>query len=176
MDGDWVRVGRAVETAREGLGLTQKGLGELADGAGRTVIQTIERGHKFKKVTKTLRNVELALGWKRGSVENILAGGDALPSDELAERNSIGRSAQGAYAGLPLRVANTLAEGVTLDTTILPLTDYAAMVVVVKGKPTATPEQLRLALLAWEGERGYLRRSQSQPDGAPSTQSAPQEA
>jgi hypothetical protein len=28
----------------------------------------------------------------------------------------------------------------------------------VKGKPTATPEQLKSALLAWEKERGYLDR------------------
>lgn len=127
-------------------------------GVGRTVIQTIERGGGFDRVTSTLRGVEAALDWKRGSVESILAGGDPLPVHQPGEQDFGGPLRQGAYAGLPLRVTHTLIEGTTLDTTIVPLTPNADMVVVVMGKPTATPEQLKSALLAWEEERGYLAR------------------
>ncbi|WP_329132838.1 hypothetical protein OG552_14240 [Streptomyces sp. NBC_01476] len=137
------------------MGLSQEELGALADGAGRTVIQTIERGHKFKKVTKTLLNVEYALGWRRGSVERILGGEDPLPLNPPEEQAG-GRSQADGYGGLPLRVSHTLTEGTTLDTTIVPLTPNADMVVVVKGKPTATPEQLKDAMLAWEEREGYL--------------------
>ncbi|WP_405582602.1 helix-turn-helix domain-containing protein [Streptomyces sp. NBC_01190] len=157
MDGDWSRLGKAVQAARNGMGLSQVGLGELA-GVKRTAIQTIERGHTFLRVTSTLRDVEHALGWGRGSIELILAGGDPLAPGEPGELDSNGRLRSGAYGGLPLRVTHALTEGTTLDTTIVPLTPNAEMVVVVKGKPSATPEQLRLALLAWEEQGGYLAR------------------
>jgi DNA-binding XRE family transcriptional regulator len=175
MDGDWSRLGRAVREARAGKGLSQVKLSELA-GVGRTVIQTIERGRGFERVTSTLRNLEVALDWKRGSVETVLAGGDPLPSNDPGAQDPTGVFRQSAYGGLPLRVTHTLVEGTTLDTTILPLTPNADMVVVVKGKPTATPEQLKSALLAWEEERGYLARLArlfDEPRGTPEPPSEP---
>jgi transcriptional regulator with XRE-family HTH domain len=169
MDGDWLRLGRAVRAARGGKGLSQVKLSERA-GVGRTVIQTIERGGGFDRVTSTLLSLEVALDWKRGSVESILNGGDPLPLNEPGEEDTAGQFRQGAYGGLPLRVTHTLIEGTTLDTTIVPLTPNADMVVVVKGKPKATAEQLKSALLAWEEERGYLARLArlfEEPQGTP---------
>lgn len=153
-----MRLGRAVEEARDSKGLTQMGLGQLADGAGRTVIQTIERGHKFKKVTKTLLNVEHALGWKRGSVESILAGGEPLPSDEFGELDSNGQLGKEAYRGLPLRVAHAILEGVTLDTAIVPLTENTSMVIVLKSKSNATHEEMKSAMQLWEEGEGSRSR------------------
>ncbi|MYS21355.1 Helix-turn-helix domain-containing protein [Streptomyces sp. DvalAA-14] len=157
MDGDWLRLGRAVRAARGSKGLSQVKLSELA-GVGRTVIQTIERGGGFDRVTSTLRSLEVALDWKRGSIESILDGGDPLPLSEPGKQDSAGQFSQGAYASLPFRVTHTLLEGTTLDTRIVPLTPNADMVVVVMGKPRSTPEQLKTALLAWEEEQGHLAR------------------
>jgi transcriptional regulator with XRE-family HTH domain len=157
MDGDWLRLGRAVQNARNSKGLSQARLGELAD-AKRTVIQTIERGHQFKRITVTLRNIERTLDWGTGSIESVLAGGDPLPPGEPGGREAAVRLRQGIESVLPLRVARSLSEGVTLDTTIVPLSPNAEMVIVVKGKPDATPEQLRAALTAWEKRVGDLHR------------------
>jgi hypothetical protein len=165
MDGDWLRLSRAVRKARNGMGLSQMGLSEAA-GVGRTVIQTIERGRGFDRVTSTLRSLEIALGWKRGSVESILAGGEPLPFGEPGERDAAGRFRQTTYGGLPLRVTHALIEGVTLDTTIVPLTPNTELVVVVKGKATATPEELQETLLAWEEQGGYLARLTKFADGS----------
>jgi transcriptional regulator with XRE-family HTH domain len=169
MDGDWLRLGKAVQKARNGMGLSQIALGELA-GVKRTAIQTIERGHTFLRITSTLRDVEHALGWGRGSVEIILAGGEPLAPGEPGELDSNGRLRSDAYGGLPLRMTQALIQGTTLDTMIVPLTPNVEMVVVVKGKPNATPEQLQLALLAWEEQRGHLGRltkPQDEPGDTP---------
>jgi hypothetical protein len=63
-------------------------------------------------------------------------------------------------------VTHALIEGVTLDTTIVPLTPNTELVVVVKGKATATPEELQETLLAWEQPGGYLARLTKFGDGA----------
>jgi transcriptional regulator with XRE-family HTH domain len=155
MDPQWERLGAAVKKARKERRITQPRLGELV-GVSRTVIQNIESGRAYAKVTGSLRDLEVALGWKRGSIEAILDGGDPIPAGEA---NS---TADGAVAvnteGLPMRIAQTLAEGATLDTTIVPLSADAQMVVIVKGKPNADPAQLRAALEEWERKEGHLRR------------------
>ncbi|SDN90054.1 helix-turn-helix domain-containing protein [Actinacidiphila guanduensis] len=153
MDGDWLRLAQVLRTERDRRGLSQKAFGKQL-GVGRTVIQTIERGRGFKKVTGTLRSVERALGWETGSVESILKGeGPLLPP----ESDGFG-SGHGKGAELPLRISQALTEGTTLDTTIVPLAPNAEMVVVVKGKPAATKAEIRAALVAWEKREGYIER------------------
>lgn len=149
MDGDWVRLGKAVQAARSGKGFSQVQLSELA-GVKRTVIQTIERGHEYRSVTRTLRSVERALGWGRTSVERILAGGGPLPADAPPRGESPGQPPPGYGDALPLRVARALSEGTVLDTAVVPVAPNAEMVVIVRAKPAATPEQIHAALLAWE--------------------------
>lgn len=171
MDGDWLRLGRAVRDARNGKGLSQMALGEHS-GARRTVIQTIERGHRFQRITATLRSVERTLSWGEGSVESVLAGGDPLPSEEALDRDAAGRLRHDIASVLPLRVVRALSDGTTLDTTIVPLAPNAEMVVIVKGKPGATPEQLRAALSVWEEREGLLDRldelaERSRPSAVP---------
>lgn len=155
MDGDWVRLAGAVRAARKGRGFSQVELGRAA-GVKRTVIQTIERGHAFQRVTGTLLSVERALGWGRGSIEKIVKGGDPLPSDEVAGGPGAPRYPLGP--DLPFRIARTLSVGTPLDTAIVPLTPYADVVVVVQGKPNATREELLAALQAWERHEGYVER------------------
>lgn len=155
MDGDWVRLAGAVRAARKGRGFSQVELGRAA-GVKRTVIQTIERGHAFQRVTGTLLSVERALGWGRGSIEKIVKGGDPLPSDEVAGGPGAPRYPLGP--DLPFRIARTLSVGTPLDTAIVPLTPYADVVVVVQGKPNATREELLAALQAWERHEEYVER------------------
>lgn len=166
MDGDWERLGNAVRDARNSKGLSQKGLATLA-GKKRTVIQTIERGHRFRSVTKTLRNVERALGWGQGSVSIILAGGEPLGPDRADELVVGGQLRPGFGEGLPIRVVRALAQGATLDTTIVPLSPTADMVIVVKVRTDATPDEVQDALLAWEQGEGYLTRLSEHPDEPP---------
>jgi transcriptional regulator with XRE-family HTH domain len=165
MDDEWVRLGAAVREAREALGLKQAQLGE-AVGVGATTIANIERA-RTRAITSTLRSVARVLGWPSDGIETLLAGGELpAPSDDVdivlrdgqGETRTLQMKTYGAPEGMPLRVARALAEGATLDTTIVPLGPGADMVVVVKGKPTASPEELRAALLAWEQREGHLDR------------------
>jgi len=155
MDPQWERLGAAVKKARKERRITQPRLGELI-GASRTVIQNIEAGRAYSRVTGSLRELEAALGWKRGSIEAILDGGDPIPADS-ADGSATPPTAINTE-GLPMRIAQTLAEGATLDTTIVPLSPDASMVVILKGKPDASPAELRAALEEWERKEGHLRR------------------
>lgn len=157
MDLQWDRLGAEVAKARKALKLTQPQLGELI-GVSRTVIQNIEGGKPRSKIDATMRELEAALRWKRGSVEAILDGGE--PVADAAQPVNVINLESSTLGGpeLPMRIAQALAEGATLDTTIVPLSPDAQMVVIVKGKPNADPARLRAALEDWERKEGYLRR------------------
>jgi transcriptional regulator with XRE-family HTH domain len=165
MDDEWVRLGAAVREAREAKGLKQAQLGE-AVGVGATTIANIERA-RTRAITPTLRSVARVLDWPPDTIETVLAGGeppapgdgeDVVAQDGQGQVALLQAKTYSAPEGMPLRVARALAEGATLDTTIVPLGPGADMVVVVKGKPTASPEELRAALLAWEQREGHLDR------------------
>ena len=153
MNGDWARLSAAVRAARRGIGLSQMELAEQA-GVKRTVVQTIERGHEFRRITGTLLGIERALDWGPGSVRNILDGGDPLRSDANGEPRTSRRSRVGG--DLSFRVASRLSQGTILDTAIVPLTPHADVVVVVQGRAGATREELLAALRAWEKREGHL--------------------
>jgi transcriptional regulator with XRE-family HTH domain len=169
MSEKWVRLGAAVRDAREAKGLTQGELGARV-GVGNTTIANIERA-RVARATPTIRAVARELGWKPGSVEAILDGGDPVLADTQPAKPPE-PPALPVNEGLPMRVARTLAEGTTLDTTIVSLGPNADMVVVIKGKPTATPEQLRAELEEWERREGHLRRLGLTADGPTSDESS----
>jgi transcriptional regulator with XRE-family HTH domain len=161
MSEDWVRLGAAVREAREAKRLTQAGLGAEV-GVGETTVANVERA-RTRKVTPTLRSMARVLGWTPDSIEAVLAGGSPTAQPDIVVRRDDGTVAEieikkYAREGMPLRIAQALTEGSTLDTTIVPLGPGADMVVVVKGRPTASPEELRAALLAWEKREGHLER------------------
>lgn len=160
MSEDWGRLGAAVREAREARRLTQAGLGAEV-GVGETTIANVERA-RTRKVTPTLRSVARVLGWTPDSIEAVLAGGSPRPQPDLVTQTDDGavelQVKKLSAGGMPLRIAQALMEGSTLDTTIVPLGPGADMVVVVKGRPTASPEELRAALLAWERREGHLDR------------------
>lgn len=152
MDDRWARLGKALAASRRAQNLTQADVAAEA-GVGLATIQSIERGTQVKDPTPSMRVYATIVGWAAGSIEAVLAGGEPTPAAQLTEA-----TAGATTEGLPLRVARALTEGTTLDTTIVPLSPGAEMVVIVKGKPNATPAEIRAALLAWEAREGHLDR------------------
>jgi transcriptional regulator with XRE-family HTH domain len=149
MGRDWERLAAAVEAAREAKSLTQVALAEAA-GVSESTVQNLESGKERTRVPASLPKVERALGWAPGSGEAILDGGDPTPVSEVAAPAS----------GLPLRILQELQDGPLLDTTVLdltPLGSNARMIVVVKGEPDASPEQIRADLLAWAKAQRHLQ-------------------
>lgn len=159
MSEKWARLGAEVRRARDAKGLTQAELGARV-GKGDTTIANIENA-RLVKITRTMRDVARELGWAEGSVEAVLAGGDPIAAEAAPPEVAAPATdppAASVADGLPMRVARILAEGAPLDTTIVPLSDDADMVVLVMGKPTATPAALRAVLEDWERRGGYLER------------------
>ncbi|MFG3488485.1 helix-turn-helix domain-containing protein [Streptomyces sp. NPDC047972] len=155
MDLDWTRLGKALRDARRAaaVSLTQEEMAEEI-GVGRSVIQLIEAGNKYKKPTASMRTYAARVGWADGSIEAVLAGGEPTLKDAPAPARESGPS---AAAGLPLRIVHELkGEGDLLDTAVIPLGDDASMVVVVKGKPGASLAEIERSLEAWRKAQGQL--------------------
>lgn len=148
MDRDWARLGKALKAARQAMGITQERL--AADlGVSRSAVQGIERGKPHNKPSLTMRAYARRAGWTADSIEEVLAGGEpsALQSGAAAD----------PPAGLPLRIVDELSDGgALLDTVVVPLGGDARMVVVVKGKPGASPEEIRRNLEAWRSAHQHL--------------------
>ena len=163
MDPDWTRLGKALQAARRApsIGLTQEEMA-VALGVGRSVIQLIEGGKEYKKPTPAMRTYAARVGWAEGSVERVLAGGDPILTGQLeteppAKADQEAPAESAADAGLPLRIVHELkTRGDLLDTAVIPLGDGASMVVVVKGKPGASQEEIARNLEAWREAQGQL--------------------
>lgn len=155
MDRDWTRLGKALGDARKSpaIALTQE---QMADeiGVGRSVIQLIEAGNRYKKPTPSVRAYAARVGWADGSIEAVLAGGEPTLKGAPAPATEAGPPAD---AGLPLRIVHELkGKGDLLDTAVIPLGEDASMVVVVKGKPGASIEEIERSLEAWRKAQGQL--------------------
>ncbi|MFE6785125.1 helix-turn-helix domain-containing protein [Streptomyces sp. NPDC057680] len=164
MDLDWTRLGKALRDARRAaaVSLTQEEMAEEI-GVGRSVIQLIEAGNKYKKPTASMRTYAARVGWADGSIEAVLAGGEPTLKAAPARAPESGPPARApesgppADAGLPLRIVHELkGKGDLLDTAVIPLGDDANMVVVVKGKPGASIEEIERSLEAWRKAQGQL--------------------
>lgn len=72
---DWARLGRLVAAERARRGLT---VNQFADSAGVSprTLQRIEAGHEGPYRNATVSRLEDALGWRPGSTETVLAGGE----------------------------------------------------------------------------------------------------
>lgn len=149
MDRDWAWLGRQVRAARAARTpkLSQDQLADQLD-LGRSTVQAIERGKVYKNITPAHRTIAEFFGW--ASIEDVLAGGE--PANAEAPGTST----------LPLRVAQAIAgPGALIDTAIIPLPGIdepdGEIVVIVKGKPTASPEEIRRAIDAWERTQDRMR-------------------
>lgn len=178
MERDWARLGSAMAGARRSKGLSQVEVAE-AIGVTRTPIQAIERGETFARVTGTMRSYARHLGWADGSIEAVLAGGDPTPEAQALrpEQTEPTVNAPTLTPQLPLRIVQELSaeSGPVLDTTVLDLpgaTPGSRMIVVIKGAPDASPEQIRADLLAWDLEQRRLRGLTSDQDTTSGAQGA----
>ncbi|URN11299.1 hypothetical protein LUW77_03130 [Streptomyces radiopugnans] len=129
-----------------------------------STIQNLE-GRAPTRMPATMPKVERALGWAPGSARAIADGGEPAPLKVEEEK----AAADLATTGLPLRVVQEMTEGTLLDATVLDLTPQgsdARMIVVVRGNPDASPEQIRADLLAWQKAQRRLREADSSDDDA----------
>ncbi|RXS78866.1 XRE family transcriptional regulator [Streptomyces sp. TM32] len=168
MGRDWKRLAEAIKDARQALRLTQVDLASAA-GVSESTIQNLEAGESRSRIPTSLPRVERALNWREGSAQAVLEGGEPTPShDDDTDR-------AGTVTELPLRIVQELADGPLLDTTVLDLTPLgsdARMIVVVKGKPDASPEQIRKDLLAWAAAQRHLENLGGSEDQSPSASEA----
>lgn len=178
MERDWERLGEALQAARRAADLSQEDMAtEL--GVGRSTIQKIERGHEFEKPTLAIRAYARRVGWTEGSVDQVLAGGGPnhihVASAELgaARSSSEGVLSEGAVSRLPVRIVDAIEnEGALVDTAVIPLGNGGNMVVVVKGTPGATPDEIKAALDAWLRAQPQLQELSTGNEQAPAANGA----
>lgn len=163
MDRDWARLGSALRAARQSLGLEQQQVAERI-GVKRGALRNIEVG-EIGRVTPTVREYARIVGWTDRSIDDVLDGGEP----EAAPNIPPAASTDVTPEDLPVRITAALAAaGPVLDTAVINLPGEdgedggAQMVVVVKGRSTATPEQIQKALLEWERTEAQIRRSSSE--------------
>jgi DNA-binding XRE family transcriptional regulator len=162
MDQDSARLGAALKATRLGRKprLTQEAVAASLD-ISRATVQNIENGSTSKVTPTTVRAYAALLGWTPTSVDRVLSGGEPT----LAGEESTGEASLAEPSRLPLRIVDELSDdGALLDTAVIPLGDDASMVIVVKGRPDATPDEIRTALEAWRRAQPQLREiSTGQP-------------
>ncbi|MFF3094225.1 helix-turn-helix domain-containing protein [Streptomyces cyaneofuscatus] len=152
MDQDMARLGAALKATRLARRpkLTEEQVAREV-GFSRATLQNIEKGIASTKVTPTIREYARYLGWTDDSIERVLAGGEpqlvqdgdketggeATPPPATLRRH-------GESAPLPLRVVDAIeSEGALVDTALIPLGEDATMVLLVKGRPGATADEVR---------------------------------
>lgn len=164
MTRDWKRLGRAIAEARKARGWSQQ---ELADACsvGRSTIQAAEGGRAYTRMPASLSVVEQVLGWPKGTVEGILAGGDPPPPQSSRspkpEETTPAERPQFAQ-GMPLRVADELTSGEVVETVVMDLSDDSRgvrLVAVLKADDArdVDPEKMAAALDRWVQAERKLR-------------------
>lgn len=154
----WEHLGQELKTARAADGITQEEI--AADlGVSRATIQKIERGEPHTKVTPTMRAFARRVGWTDDSVQRILDGREPVLLDAPAARDEVAaKGISQESTGLPLRVVDELEDdGALLDSVVIPLGSGGRMVVVVKGEPGASPEDIKRNLEAWRKTQRHLQ-------------------
>lgn len=164
MTPQWKRLGAELRKARKAAGISQVDLAQ-AVGIGRSTVQAVERGKEYTKPAAVHRVIARAVGWTDESIELVLAGGEpealAPPIAQAVERNvesAVSSAGDRADLDLPLRIVQEMEEGRLLDAQVIDLggDSSARMIVVVKGAPDATPEQIRRDLRAWRDAQEAL--------------------
>lgn len=175
MEPDWAHLGSELAAARKKAGLTQMDVADRIH-VSRTPVQAVERGGPFEKVTNTIRLYAQLVGWIPGSIEAVLEGGQPVTEAD-AQKYMAPESVQSAVQDLPLRIAEEISEGRLLDTAVMDLAPYgsnARMIVVVRGAPDASPEEMRRDLLAWRRAQRHLQEIGDTDDDGPSATTASQ--
>lgn len=161
-DHDWARLGTALKRDREQQGMTQEDVTEQLD-ASLSSIQAIERGQEYRKPTRIIRQYAGLLHWAAGSIEEVLgggertlihAGGSGPPPSSQSEAPA---DAEVDDRRLPLRIVHELSdEGELLDTAVIRIGEKGRAVIVVKGEPGVSADELLDELRAWNRKRASL--------------------
>lgn len=172
MERDWARLGQTMAAARRRAGLSQVDVAD-AIGVSRTPIQAIERGHTsgrpFARVTGTMRSYARLLGWAEGSIEAVLDGGEPkVEQKESKVEQTLKDTLLSLAPDLPMDIRHELSAetGPVIGTTVLTVpgaSPGSRMIVVMKGEPDASPEQIRADLLAWADKQRQLRDDPASP-------------
>ncbi|NEB42347.1 helix-turn-helix transcriptional regulator [Streptomyces sp. SID14515] len=184
MDQDMARLGAALKATRLARRPkpTQVEAADAID-VSRANLQAIERGTASTKVTPAIRAYARYLGWTTESVDRVLIGGEPelAQATETKEPDPEQRISTEA-ARLPLRVVDAIeSEGALVDTALIPLGDDATMVLVVKGRPGATADEIRAsatteeilaALEAYRRSRPHLRELRTDQEQSPAANDA----
>ena len=88
-DRDWDRLAEATRERRVELGLTQEDV-RAAGGPSTATMRLIEGALQHGYQPATLRDLEQALRWERGSVGRLLDGGDPVPLGGTPSRPQVG--------------------------------------------------------------------------------------
>lgn len=168
MDLDWDQLGKALQAARLGEGIRQEDLAD-ALGVGRSTIQMIEAGHSYKRPTPTVRAFARRVGWTEDSVDRVLAGGRPRNRPAIVEPTPPSVEVSAADSRLPLVIVEELEEdGQLVDATVIPLGGDARMVIIVKGNPDASPEEMRRNVEIWRKAKRHLQAlDEDGRDGTP---------
>jgi hypothetical protein len=78
----WQRLGRLAKVRRKELRWIQADLQGVGGGPSGSVVSKIENGHGSRYDVGVFIRLEDALGWRRGSVDAILSGGDPTLADD----------------------------------------------------------------------------------------------
>ena len=154
MTRDWKRLGSAIKTRREELGMaTQK---ELADAAGvtRQTVQSLEAGKDRTRMPSSIVDIEKTLQWEPGTAARMLSG-----EGSRAQNGATARLAE----GMPVRIAQELSAGQVVDTEVvelsLPGTPFKLVGILKQDAPAADmdPEELAKALQEWSRVQRAMR-------------------
>ncbi|MEU9516822.1 hypothetical protein [Micromonospora sp. NPDC048169] len=81
MEDTWLRLGALVRQRRDELDMTQSQVQENG-GPSPALIRSIESGRARTVSRSKRRDLERALGWRMGSIDDILEGGEPAPASE----------------------------------------------------------------------------------------------
>jgi len=166
---DWGRLGAAVVTAYESLGLRHSDFAQTAS-VSRSTLHRLERGLGSAPSDTTLTRVELALGWPQGTAREVAAGAEAPPASiamPIRVTRSPALSDPSILDQLPTQISAELEQpGEVLGVDVVDLGpdgSGARMIVVVKRDASGAepdPEVLRATLAEWQRKRRGLWRQQ----------------
>ncbi|MFI0718875.1 helix-turn-helix domain-containing protein [Streptomyces sp. NPDC021224] len=150
MDNRWTQLGAAFAASRRSQNLTQDDVAART-GVAVSTIQAIDQGGPFKGITASMRLYAVVLSWAPGSIEAVLDGG----KPKLLEAP---QTSEAGIKGLPYRMAQALADGTALDTRFRSIGPHGEIVMLLKGREGASPEELGAILREWERLEGHLDR------------------
>lgn len=177
MTPDFGHLAEAIRLACAGRGWSQEDL-IRESGVGRSTVQRLWAGRAGVMPNRTTRaQLERALGWAAGSVDDVLAGGEptalsAKSGHESPNSHAPEASGERGERGLPIAVQAALNRGETFDTDIIDLSrpgeSFELIVIAKAGTYDAMrdKELMRARTEQWMRIRKELRDLVAEVDDA----------